>query len=328
MKIVAVLARGISAMTEAPILKWANAKGEFHRQPSTFRHVVKANGDFPAESDRYHLYVSLACPWAHRTLIVRNLKGLEKILPVTVVDWLMGADGWAFTDSKPKCSLEPYYGFGHLKELYFKAAADYAGRFTVPILWDRKRETICNNESSEIIRMLNSEFDAFSATSEQRDLDLYPSDLREKIDETNAWVYDMINNGVYKSGFATSQEAYDANVRRLFEGLDRTEEVLSKNRYICGDRLTEADVRLFTTLVRFDHVYHGHFKCNKKRLVDFPNIWAYTRDIYQMPGVGETVDMEHIRRHYMESHLQINPRGIVSIGPDLNFNEPHGRDKM
>eukprot|EP00118_Oscarella_pearsei_P025284 m.307915 g.307915 ORF g.307915 m.307915 type:complete len:344 (+) comp43019_c0_seq1:194-1225(+) len=319
------------AMQSIPdILKYANSKGEFHRRPSSFRNWVsnEAGSEFAPEADRYHLYVSLACPWAHRTLIVRKLKGLEGLIPVTVVDWLTIPDGWTFTDAKPKCTAEPYYGFSHLKELYQKASPDYDGRFTVPVLWDRKKETICNNESSEIIRMFNTEFNAFSATDHQRQLDLYPTDLRAKIDETNGWIYDTINNGVYKTGFATTQEAYDKNVKTLFENLDRVEDILAKSRYLCGDRFTEADVRLFTTLVRFDHVYHGHFKCNVKRIIDYPNIWAYIRDIYQTSGIGETVDLQHIMCHYMGSHLHINPKGIVSVGPHLNFNLPHGREKL
>ncbi|XP_065840271.1 glutathionyl-hydroquinone reductase YqjG-like [Oscarella lobularis] len=299
--------------------------------PKEFRNWIKADGstDFLPEADRYHLFVSLACPYAHRALIARKLKGLERVIPITIVDWLLDYEkGWSFTDAKAKCSLEPYYGFTHLRQFYLKTASGFAGRVTVPVLWDRKRETICSTESAEIIRMFNSEFNEFSEKPEQRDLDLYPVELREKIDEMNSWMGNTINSGVYKCGFTDAQEQYDVNVKILFESLDKVEGILAKSRYVCGGRLTESDIQLFVTLIRFDHVYHGHFKCNKKRIVDYPNIWAYTRDIYNTMGIGETVDFNHIRRHYMESHVGINPRRIVSVGPDLDFTEPHGRDKI
>lgn len=303
-------------------------KGEFIRKESAFRHWITADGSsgFKAEPDRYHLYVSLACPWAHRTLVVRALKGLQDVLSYTVLDWYLGDDGWRFTDQKPKCSLDTINGASFLKEVYFKAVPDYDGRFTVPVLWDKKTNTIVNNESSEIIRMFNTELNAYCATPEQRDINLYPDDLKGKIDELNSWIYPMINNGVYRSGFAKTQEAYDVAVQEVFSGLDKIESILAESRYLAGPTMTEADVRLFTSLVRFDTVYHGLFKCNKKRLVDYPNIWGYVRDLYQNEAIKGTVDQNHIQNHYMQSLRTINPFGIVSIGPELDFDEPHGRD--
>lgn len=303
-------------------------KGEFVRTPSKFRNQVTADGSsgFLAEADRYHLYVSLACPWAHRTLITRKLKGLENAISYTVVDWFLGTEGWTFTDSKPKCSLDTVNGCRTLREVYNLSNPEYSGKVTVPVLWDKKKKTLVNNESSEIIRMFTKEFNAFCATEEQKELDLYPDHLSEKIEELNGWIYPNINNGVYRAGFATSQEAYDAAVRDVFNALDKVEDILSKSRYLTGNTITEADVRLFTTLVRFDMVYVGHFKCNKKRIIDYPNIWGYLRDLYQTSGIGETVDAEHIQKHYQQSHVKINPYGIVAIGPDLDFNQPHGRN--
>ncbi|XP_041476945.1 glutathionyl-hydroquinone reductase YqjG-like [Lytechinus variegatus] len=301
-------------------------KGEFKRRASVFRNWITADGEYQPELGRYHLYVSLACPWAHRTLIFRKLKGLEDVIGVTVVDWFMGDKGWFFSDDKPKTSLDTVNNCKYLREVYETASPDYSGRITVPVLWDKKNKTIVNNESSEIIRMLNKEFNVFSASKEQQALDLCPPDLLRDIDEVNSWIYENINNGVYRCGFATSQEAYDEAAVKLFAALDRAEEVLSKSRYLCGDRLTEADIRLFTTLVRFDTVYAHHFKCNKKRIVDYPNLWGFTRDIFQIPGVSETVDQEHIQKHYQVSHNSINPHRIVAIGPDLDFNSQHGRD--
>lgn len=324
----------IAAMASTdPKQSWVKSvtpSGEFVRKASAFRKSVTADGSsgFKAEPDRYHLYVSLACPWAHRTLIVRALKGLDKVIGCTVVDWLLGEGGWSFTDQRPKCSLDEVNGCKNMRAVYAIADGTYDGNITVPVLWDKKTKTIVNNESSEIIRMLNSEFNEFSATEEQRALDLYPQPLRHAIDEVNAWIYTDINNGVYRSGFAKTQEAYDAAVQTLFSALDRVEEILGKSRFLVGDRLTEADVRLFTTLVRFDMVYVGHFKCNKKRIVDYPNLWGYTRDIYQIPGVAETVDAEHIQKHYQMSHKHINPFGIVAIGPDLDFNSQHNRKAL
>ncbi|XP_077991666.1 glutathionyl-hydroquinone reductase YqjG-like [Glandiceps talaboti] len=305
-------------------------KGEFVRGPTAFHDYVTADGSsgFKAEKNRYHLYISLACPWAHRTLIVRKLKGLEDVISTTCVDWLLTHGGWNFTDKKPKCTKDPLFNATYLSEIYFKADPGYWGGYTVPVLFDKKTNTIVNNESSEIIRMLNTEFNAFCKTEKQKKLDLYPEHLREKIDEVNDWIYPYVNNGVYRSGFARSQEAYDDAVTTLFKHLDKVEEILSKSRYLTGNTLTEADIRLFPTLVRFDTVYVGHFKCNKKRVVDYPNIWGFVRDLYQMVGVAETCDQEHMQKHYQQSHSSINPYGIVAIGPDVDFDAPHDRDRF
>jgi len=314
-----------------PKLSWNTSittDGEFKRKQSVFRSHVTADGSsgFKAEKGRYHLYVSLACPWAHRTLIVRTLKGLHACISYTVVDWLLEEKGWKFTDKVSKCSLDEVNGCNYLREVYAVADPEYSSNITVPVLWDKQRKTIVNNESSEIIRMFNTEFNEFCETEEQRKLDLYPEALRGKIDSVNEWIYPSINNGVYRSGFARSQEAYDTAVHELFNGLDKVEEILSKQRYLTGNTLTEADIRLFTTLVRFDMVYVGHFKCNRKRIVDYPNIWAYTRDIYQLDHIRDTVDMEHITKHYQVSHKTINPFGIVAIGPVLDFEASHKRE--
>lgn len=304
--------------------------GRFVRSDAQFRHWItpdgrpgpKGEGGFAAEAGRYHLYVSLACPWAHRTLIFRRLKGLEKVITVSVVHWLMLENGWTFDPSCPGCTGDPVNEADYLHQVYTLAKADYTGRVTVPVLWDKKRNTVVNNESSEIIRMLNSAFDPVGAAPG----DYYPQDLRAEIDQVNARVYDTVNNGVYKAGFATTQAAYDEAVTALFESLDWLDERLSRGRYLLGSRLTEADWRLFTTLVRFDPVYVGHFKCNLRRLIDYRNLWPYVRDLYQHPGIAETVDLEHIKRHYYESHKTINPTGIVPKGPLVDFAAPpHGR---
>lgn len=303
-------------------------KGAFQRAQSAFRNWVTADGSsgFKAEAGRYHLYVSLACPWAHRTLIFRKLKGLEDVISVNVVDWMLNFEtGWEFNEKRDACTQDTENGCKLLKDVYKKADPEYDKRVTVPVLWDKQKKTIVNNESSEIIRMLNSEFNAFCKTEEGKQLDLYPEKLRKEIDEINEWIYPNINNGVYRAGFATSQEAYDEAVNGLFEALDKVEGILSKQRYLVGPTLTEADIRLFVTLVRFDQVYEQHFKCNKKRIMDYPNIWPYLRDIYQTNGIAQTVNMEHIKKHYMLSHRSINPYGIVSIGPDIDFKEPHQR---
>ncbi|XP_048737020.1 glutathionyl-hydroquinone reductase YqjG-like isoform X2 [Ostrea edulis] len=305
-------------------------KGAFQRAQSAFRNWITADGSsgFKAESGRYHLYVSFACPWAHRTLIVRKLKGLEDVISVNVVDWLLNFEtGWEFNEKRDASTSDTVNGKKFMKEVYKKADPDYNRSITVPVLWDKQKNTIVNNESSEIIRMLNSEFNAFCKTPEQKQLDLYPEDRRKEIDEVNEWIYPNINNGVYRSGFARSQEAYDEAVVALFEALDKVESILSKQRYLVGSCMTEADVRLFVTLVRFDKVYEQHFKCNKKRIIDYPNMWPYVRDIYQTEGIAETVNMEHIKNHYMVSHRSINPFGIVSIGPELDFNAPHDRNR-
>lgn len=305
-----------------------NRNGEFVRWESGFRNWVtpdgspgpSGDGGFRAEPGRYHLYVSYACPWAHRTLIVRALKGLEDLISVSVVHPVMPPESWVFGDY-PGATPDPVHGYEKLHQLYAHAAPGFDGVVTVPVLYDKARDTIVNNESSEIIRMLNSAFDAFG----RADLDLYPEALRTDIDAVSDLVYDNINNGVYRAGFATSQSAYEAAFDALFATLDELEARLATQRYLVGGRITEADWRLFTTLVRFDAVYHGHFKCNLRRIVDYPSLWAYTRELYQMPGVAETVRMDHIKLHYYASHTAINPTGIVPKGPALDFLAPHGR---
>ena len=304
--------------------------GRFERAASVFRNWVTPDGrpgptgsdGFAAAADRYHLYVSLACPWAHRTLIMRALKGIEQIVPVSVTHWLMAEQGWNFTPGEGVIP-DPLFNSRYLHELYTRADAHYTGRVTVPVLWDQHTQTIVNNESSEIIRMFAGAFDAMGASPG----DYYPKDLREDIDALNARIYDTLNNGVYKAGFATTQQAYEEAVVPLFETLDWLEERLTQSRFLCGDRLTEADIRLFTTLVRFDCVYHGHFKCNIRPLVDYKVLWAFTRDIYQLPGVAPTVNFTHIKRHYYQSHTRINPTGIVPLGPALDFDVPADRGK-
>ncbi|HEY9090692.1 glutathione S-transferase family protein [Parasphingorhabdus sp.] len=305
--------------------------GRFIRSESQFRNWITADGSagpsgeggFRAEPGRYHLYVSLACPWAHRTLIMRVLKGLEDMISLSVVHWLMREDGWTFAEG-PGVIPDNLNNAKYLHQVYTAAQTDYSGRVTVPILWDKQQGIIVNNESSEIIRILTGAFDAVGA----KPGDYYPEELREEIDAVNARVYDGVNNGVYKAGFATSQSAYDEAVAQVFDTLDWLEERLSRQRYLVGGQLTEADIRLFTTLVRFDEVYHGHFKCNRRRIVDYPNVWAFTREIFQLPGVAATVNMEHIKRHYYESHDTINPTGVVPVGPAPDFSAPHGRDAL
>jgi len=297
--------------------KWAADDGKFHRGQAQFRCTI---GDecFPAELDRYHLYVSLACPWAHRTLIFRQLKGLQQIIPVSIVHPHMLDQGWQFAEP------EPLYGFTHVHQLYSKSDAGYSGRVTVPILWDKQQDSIVCNESAEIIRMFNSRFDALTDHHD----DYYPAELRAEIDEINAFVYDHINNGVYLCGFATRQDAYEVAFEALFEALDRLESRLAGQRYLVGDCITEADWRLFTTLIRFDAVYVGHFKCNRNSIADMPNLWAYLRDLYQQPGIADTVNFEHIKQHYYYSHESINPTRIVPQGPALDFNIPHQREGL
>jgi glutathionyl-hydroquinone reductase len=300
--------------------------GTFVRVDSAFRDRVTADGSsgFRAEPRRYHLYVSLACPWAHRTLIIRALKGLESILPISVVDPFMGAKGWTFTNG-PGCIPDTVNGATRLYELYVRTKADYTGRVTVPVLWDVKTGRIVNNESSEIVRMLNREFDSFAT---RRVPDLYPDSLRADIERWNTRIYHTVNNGVYRSGFATTQEKYEEAVTELFDTFDVLEQHLAAHRYLCGSQITEADWRLFPTLVRFDAVYHGHFKCNLRRLIDYPRLWAYTRDLYQVPGVAATVNLSHIKEHYYRSHESINPTRIVPKGPLLDFTTPHGRERL
>jgi len=296
--------------------------GEFVRRDSQFRARVTADGSsgFPAAAGRYHLYVSTACPWAHRTLIFRKLKGLEEAISLSIVDPVVVNEGWAF-GTGTGCVPDTVNGFHHLYQVYSKAKPDYTGRVSVPVLWDRKTSTIVNNESSEIIRMLGSEFEAFAGSHE----DYCPMVMRAEIDAVNEFVYSNINNGVYRAGFAATQEAYERAFHALFGALDQLESRLARSRYLVGDQVTEADWRLFTTLVRFDAVYYGHFKCNRRRIIDYPNLSNYLCDLYQVPGVAETVDMDHIKRHYYASHLHLNPTGIVPAGPELHLDAPHDR---
>jgi glutathionyl-hydroquinone reductase len=300
----------------------SSTDGRFERPSSAFRNWVTADGSagltgtggFVAERGRYHLYVSLACPWAHRTLIMRRLKGLKDVVSLSVVHWQMRELGWTFSPG-PCVTGDPVNGAQALYEVYLAADQRYSGRVTVPVLWDKERQTIVSNESAEILRMFNSAFDGVGATPG----DYYPKQLRADIDALNDRIYRDVNNGVYRAGFATAQEAYEEAVRSLFETLDWLESKLSRSRYLLGDQLNEADIRLFTTLVRFDAVYHGHFKCNIRRIADYPALWRFTRDVYNLKGVAETVNMHHIRHHYYESHTTINPSGIVPAGPALDF---------
>jgi glutathionyl-hydroquinone reductase len=308
-----------------------DAAGHFVRAETKFRSWITPDGSpgpsgeggFAAERGRYHLYVSLACPWAHRTIIFRKLKRLEDAISMSVVAFHLGDQGWTF-DTGQGSTGDAVNGTSKLAEVYLLAAPRYTGRVSVPVLWDKQRRTIVNNESAEIIRMLNAAFGAFTSA----DTDYYPAGLRHEIDRINAIVYPAINNGVDRAGFATTQPAYEQAVTRLFETLDELETRLSRQRYLAGDQPTEVDWRLFTTLVRFDAVYHGHFKCNLRRIVDYPNLWSYLRDLYQTPGIAETVSMEHIKRHYYGSHRHINPTGIVPLGPALDFHAPHGRARV
>jgi glutathionyl-hydroquinone reductase len=312
--------------------QWSNewydtksTRGAFVRAESAFRSWVTRDGrsGFKAEAGRYHLYVSLACPWASRTVVFRVLKRLEAAITMSIVDPFMGDDGWTFSDG-PGCVPDTVNGFAHLHQVYTAAQPDYSGRVTVPVLWDKRTRTIVNNESAEIIRMLNSEFDAFGDPRR----DFYPEPLREEIDRVNAFVYDNVNNGVYKAGFATSQAAYERAYDALFAALDELERRLAAQRYLVGEQLTEADWRLFTTLVRFDPVYVGHFKCNRQRLVDFPNLWSYARELYQLPGIAATVDFGHIKRHYYTSQPTVNPTRIIAKGPVIDFRATHDRERL
>ncbi len=315
--------------------QWYNTEasaGRFIRPESQFRNWItpdgapgpSGEGGFPAEPDRYHLYIAYACPWAHRTLIYRELKGLHDFIGVSTVHWYMGEHGWTF-DADPDGLVEDrLYGHPYLYALYQKAKPDYTGRVTVPVLWDRQRETIVSNESREIIRMFNSAFDGIGATPG----DYYPEPLRDSIDAWNAELYENVNNGVYQAGFATRQAAYDEAVMALFETLDRLEGHLGRHRFLLGAQPTEADWRLFPTLLRFDPVYVGHFKTNRRRLVDYPNLWGYTRDLYQWPGIASTIQLDHAKKHYYQSHKTLNPTGIVPVGPELDFTQPHHRDRL
>jgi glutathionyl-hydroquinone reductase len=305
--------------------------GRFVRRPSVFRNFITPDGSagptgeggFPAEVGRYHLYVSLACPWAHRTLIFRALKKLEDAISVSVTQAVFSERGWAF-GNEPGATLDAANGKQALADVYRLTNPDYSGRVTVPVLWDKKRQTIVNNESSEIIRMFNSAFDAFTPVK----TDYYSAALRGEIDRFNDKIYTTVNNGVYRAGFATTQEAYEEAARALFATLDELEALLSKQRYLAGRQQTEADWRLFTTLIRFDAVYYSHFKCNLRRIVDYPNLWNYLRDLYQVPGVAATVNLDHIKRHYYMSHRGVNPTGIVPMGPEIDFTTPHDRARF
>ncbi len=303
--------------------------GKFARSESQFRNWITADGSagptgdggFKAEAGRYHLYVSLACPWAHRTLIFRKLKGLESMISVSVVNPLMREHGWTF-DADEGVVADPVFQAHYMHQIYTAADPQYTGQVTIPVLWDKQQNRLVNNESSEIIRMFNTAFDGIGA----KPGDYYPETLRAEIDSVNELVYDNVNNGVYKSGFATTQHAYEQAVFPLFETLDVLDQRLSKQRYLLGDQISEADWRLFPTLIRFDAVYHGHFKCNLKQIEDYPHLAGYLRELYQWPGVAETVNMQHIKAHYYRSHPTINPTGIVPAGPVLNLDGPHGRE--
>ncbi|MCL7419055.1 MAG: glutathione S-transferase family protein [Halalkalicoccus sp.] len=299
-----------------------NEEGAFERQETTFRDRI--GEEFPAKAGRYHLYVSYACPWAHRTLLARSLKGLEDAISVSVVDPFRAEGGWQFTPEKEGCTEDPLYGAEYLRELYVRADPDVTCRVTVPVLWDTEEDTIVNNESREVLRMLDTEFEEFAT----RDVDLYPEGYREEIDEIIDAIYEPINNGVYRAGFAGSQEAYDEAIEDLFSALDRWDSILADRRYLAGDRLTEADLCMFTTLIRFDQVYHTHFMCNVMQIQDYEHLWPYLRDLYQTPGVAETVNMDHIKEHYYTTHPDVNPSRIVARGPDLDFGAPHDRDEL
>ncbi|GAA5080572.1 glutathione S-transferase family protein [Roseibacterium beibuensis] len=315
--------------------KWYDTKksgGKFERSEAAFRNWVTADGSagptgdagYKAESGRYHLYVSHACPWANRTLIFRALKGLEDHIDVSVVHPDMLGDGWTFDTDFDGATGDRLFGSAFMRDVYLRAMPDMTGRVTVPVLWDKETNTIVSNESAEIIRMFNSAFDGITGNRD----DYYPEALRDRIDAINARVYDEINNGVYKSGFATTQPAYDEAVHALFDALDWVEGILADSRYLAGDRITEADWRLFTTLARFDAVYHLHFKCNRARIIDYPNLWAYARELYQWPGVADTIHFDHIVRHYHYSHDSINPHRIIPINPEIDWWAPHGREAL
>ncbi|MBD2839667.1 glutathione S-transferase family protein [Pseudomonas sp. JM0905a] len=313
--------------------KWYDTAkdGRFQRESARRRNWITVDGEpgpsgmggFPAEAGRYHLYVSLACPWAHRTLIFRKLKGLESLIDVSVVSWLMREQGWTF-DPQFGSTGDKLDGLAYLHQRYTQDTADYSGRVTVPLLWDKQTGRIVSNESSEIIRMFNSAFDHLTGNR----LDFYPNSLRAEIDALNERIYPAINNGVYRAGFATSQEAYEEAFHTLFDELDQMDALLETRRYLTGERITEADWRLFTTLIRFDAVYHGHFKCNLRRLEDYPNLSGWLRELYQWPGVAETVNFTHIKHHYYASHRTINPTGVVPLGPMQDFTRPHGREHL
>lgn len=308
-----------------------DAAGHFVRQASVYRNWITPDGaagptgdaGFHAAPGRYHLYVSYACPWAHRTLILRALKGLEQMIPISVVNWKLGAEGWSF-HSGPGVIPDPLHSATLLSQIYRADPQPFDGHATTPLLWDKQQRRVVSNESADIVRMFNSAFDAIGAQPG----DYYPAALRAEIDQIEERIYRSLNNGVYRAGFARSQPAYEEAVRQVFAQLDELEGRLARQRYLFGDRFTEADVRLFVTLVRFDAAYHGHFKCNLRRLIDYPTLWAYTRDIYQKVPIRGTVHLDHIKHHYYESHPALDPTGIVPVGPELNFDAPHGRDAL
>lgn len=315
--------------------KWydtASTGGRFQRVASVWRNWItpdgaagpSGEGGFLPESGRYHLYVSHACPWAHRTVIMRSLKGLAPHISVSVVHPIMGAEGWSFADDFPGATGDQLYGLAYLRDIYLRADPQASGRVTVPVLWDKKRQTIVSNESAEILRMFNSAFDGLTGNH----IDFWPEALRPQIEVLNARIYDTVNNGVYKAGFATTQAAYDEAIGPLFDSLDWIETILSRNRYLAGSVLTEADWRLFTTIARFDAVYHTHFKTNRYLIRDYPNLWGWARELYQIPGVAETVHFDHITNHYYRSHPTINPYGLVPTGPVTDWDEPHHREHL
>lgn len=315
--------------------KWydtSKTQGKFERSIAQFRNWITVDGSagpsgepgFKAEPGRYHLYVSYACPWAHRTLIMRQLKGLNDLISVSVVHPLMLNHGWTFATDFDGATGDQLFDYDYYYQIYTRADADYSGRVTVPVVWDKQENKLVSNESSEIIRMFNSAFDSVGAAAG----DYYPKDLRSDIDRINDWIYESLNNGVYKAGFATSQAAYDEAVEGVFERLDDLESLLSKQRYLCGERFTEADIRLFPTLLRFDPVYVQHFKCDRKRIAEYPALAGYLREIYQMPGIRDTTNLSHNRHHYYRSHPTINPHGIISTGPEFDLDAPHGRERL
>jgi putative glutathione S-transferase len=303
-----------------------DVKGRFKRKPSSFRNHISRDDSsgFPAEENRYHLYISHACPWAHRTMIMRKLKGLEDAISYNVVDFRMDDQGgWHFTGDHG-ATKDTINGKESLQGIYLMANPDFHGVGTVPVLWDKKQETIVNNESREIIRMFDTEFDGIA----KNEVSFLPNGMEEVVDDTIDSIYEPINNGVYRSGFAGTQEAYEEAVTELFNVLDQWDEILGKQRYLCGSRMTEADICMFTTLIRFDLVYHGHFKCNIRRIIDYHNLWNYVKDIYQTPGVSDTCNFYHMKHHYYWSHTSLNPKRIVPLGPEINYNEPHDRSNF
>lgn len=313
-------------MNQAQFPEEQSETGDFERQEDAFRSFVTSDGSspHPAEAGRYHLYISLACPWACRTLIARNLKGLQDAVGVTIVDPVRDERGWAFRDG-PGHSTDPVNGFTFLSEAYRATKPDYEGRVTVPVLWDKESQKIVNNSEDDICRMFN---DVFAAVSREPHGDLFPAELEDEHRELSGLIYEKVNNGVYRAGFASKQSAYERAARDLFSALDDLEKRLHTRRYLFGDRIVEADWRLFCTLVRFDPVYHGHFKCNVRRIVDYPNLQGYLQDLYQQPGIPETVDFDHIKRHYYMTHGDINPTKIVPVGPEMHLDRPHGREKL